>query len=122
MIAIPRTVTLRKPAVKAVDRVVTLRIAGAANLPAGAPSVLRLFRGSKSRVSSILLRNPAMPTRALSGSGRPRKRRSSSCRRVRACRPAGVPCTPTFGLPCHRIRAALAVRSNVVRIVIPKRK
>ena len=34
-----------------------------------------------------------------------------------------VPCTATFGLPClSATRAAIAVRSNTVRIVIPKRK
>ena len=122
VIGFPRTVTLRKPAVpKAVRGFVTLRISGTANLPAA--GTLRLYRGAKSPSSaSILLRG----TPAFSGSLRIKQttRAQTLFLQVRATVAAGtVACTPTFGVPClAATRAAVAVRSNTVRIVIPRRR
>ncbi len=123
VIGFPRTVTLRKPAVKGVKGVVALRIGGAANLPDGAPATLRLYRGAKAASSaSVVL---AKSGSAYSGTLRIRQTAKAQVvfLQTRASVAAGtVPCTPTFGLPClSATRAAIAVRSNTVRIVIPKR-
>jgi hypothetical protein len=124
VIGFPRTVTLRKPAVRAVNGTVTLRIGGAASLPTGAAATLRLYRGAKSPSSaSIVLTKSGS---AYSGTLRIRQtaRAQVVFLQARATVAAGtVACTPTFGLPClSATRAAIAVRSNTVRIVIPKRK
>ena len=124
VIGFPRTVTLRKPAVKAVAGFVTLRIGGVANLPEGAPATLRLFRGAKSAsAGSIVLRKSDS---AFSGSLRIKQTRKAQVvfLQVRATVAAGtVPCTATFGVPClSATRAAVAVRSNTVRIVIPRKR
>lgn len=124
VIGFPRSATLRKPAVKAVGGTVTLRIGGSALLPAGAPATLRLYRGAKSASSSsIVLRKSGD---AYTGSLRIKQTAKAQVvfLQVRASVAAGtVPCTPTFGLPClSATRAAIAVRSNTVRIVIPKKR
>jgi len=124
VVGFPRSVTLRKPAVKAVKGVVTLRIGGAANLPDGAAAALRLYRGAKSASSaSVVL---AKSGSAYSGTLKIRQTAKAQVvfLQVRASVAAGtLPCTATFGLPClSATRAAIAVRSNTVRIVIPKRK
>ena len=124
VVGFPRSVTLRKPAVKAVKGVVTLRIGGAANLPDGAAATLRLFRGAKSpSAGSIVL---AKSGSAYSGTIKIRQTAKAQVvfLQVRASVAAAtLPCTATFGLPClSATRAAIAVRSNTVRIVIPKRK
>ena len=124
VVGFPRSVTLRKPAVKAVKGFVTLRIAGVANLPAGAASTLRLYRGAKSAsAASIVLRKSGS---TYSGSLRIRQTTKAQTvfLQVRASVPAGTTtCTPTFGLPClSATRAAIAVRSNTVRIVVPRKR
>ncbi len=124
VIAFPRSVTLRKPAVKAVNGFVTLRIGGAANLPTGAPATLRLYRGAKSASgASIVLRKSG---NAYTGTLRIKQTAKAQVvfLQTRASVAAGtVPCTPTFGLPClSATRAAIAVRSNTVRIVIPRKR
>lgn len=124
VVGFPRSVTLRKPAVKAVKGVVTLRIGGAANLPDGAAATLRLYRGAKApTVGSIVL---AKSGSAYSGTIKIRQTAKAQVvfLQVRATAAAGtLPCTTTFGVPClSATRAAIAVRSNTVRIVIPKRK
>jgi hypothetical protein len=124
VIGFPRTVTLRKPAVRGVKGFVTLRLGGAANLPAGAPATLRLYRGPKSASSSsVVLRRSGS---AYTGTLRIRQTAKAQVvfLQTRATVAAGtVPCTATFGLPClSATRAAIAARSNTVRIVIPKRK
>lgn len=122
VIGFPRSVTLRRPAVpKAVRGFVTLRIGGTANLPAA--GTLRLYRGARSPSSaSILLRGAP----AFSGSLRIKQttRAQTVFLQVRATVPAGtVACTATFGVQClSATRAAIAVRSNVVRVVIPRRR
>ena len=124
VVGFPRSATLRKPAVKAVRGFVTLRLAGAANLPAGAPATLRLYRGAKSASgASIVLRKSG---NAYSGTLRIKQTAKAQVvfLQTRATVAAGtVPCTPTFGLPClSATRAAIAVRSNTVRIVIPRKR
>ena len=124
VVGFPRSATLRKPAVKAIKGFVTLRISGATNLPAGAPATLRLYRGSKSASSgSIVLRSSG---NAYSGTLRIKQTKKAQVvfLQTRANVAAGTsPCTPTFGLPClSATRAAVAVRSNTVRIVIPRKR
>jgi len=125
VVGLPRTVTLRRPAVRAVNRVVTLRIGGVANLPAGVPAALRLYRGARTppTATSIVLRKSG---NAFSGTLRIRQttRAQIVFLQARATVAAGsVPCTPTFQLLCTTAtRAAIAVRSNIVRIVIPRRR
>jgi hypothetical protein len=124
VIGFPRRVTLRKPAVRPVRGFVTLAIGGTANLPAGAPATLRLYRGAKSASSaSVTLRKSG---NAFTGALRIRQTTKAQTvfLQVRASVPAGtVTCTSTFGVTCvSGTRAAIAVRSNVVRIVIPRRK
>ena len=130
VIGFPRSVTLRKPAVKAVNGFVTLRISGAVNLPPFAGAMLRLYRGAKSASgASIALRKSG---NAYSGTLRLRQTGKAQVvfLQTRADVPAGtVPCVPTFGLPClagmvfdSATHAPIAVRSNTVRLVIPARK
>ena len=124
VIGFPRTVTLRRPAVRAVRGIVTLRIAGVANLPAGAPATLRLYRGARSpSTASIALRKSG---NAYAGTLRIRQtaRAQTVFLQTRATIPAGtVACTATFGVPCLSAnRAAIAARSNSVRLVIPRRR
>ena len=124
VIGFPRSVTLRKPAVKPVKGFVTLRISGVANLPADAAATLRLYRGAKSASSaSIALRKSGS---AYSGLLRIKQTAKAQTvfLQVRATVAAGTTaCTPTFGVPClSATRAAIAVRSNTVRVVIPKRR
>jgi hypothetical protein len=124
VIGFPRSVTLRRPAVRPVRGFVTLAIRGTANLPAGAPATLRLYRGARSASSASI--TPRRSGSAFTGSLRIRQttRAQTLFLQVRATVPAGtVACTPTFGVPClSATRAAIAVRSNVVRIVIPRRR
>lgn len=124
VIGFPRSAILRKPAVKAVKGVVTLRIGGAANLPTGAAATLRLYRGAKSASAASI----ALTKSGSAYSGTLRIRQTAKAQVVflqaRATVAAGtVPCTATFGLPCtSATRAAIAVRSNTVRIVIPRKR
>ena len=117
VIGFPRSVTLRKPAVRAVKGFVTLRIGGAANLPDGAAATLRLYRGAKAPSSRVdraarsrAARTPGtlrirQTTRAQASScrcGRPwppapcRARRPSGCR---AC-PPPAPRSQCAATPC----------------------
>ena len=125
VVAFPRTVTLRKPAVpKAVKGVVTLRISGQAQLPAGAAASLRLYRGAKSASS----RSVALRKSGNTYTGTLRIRQTTKAQVVflqtRATVASGSPaCTPTFGVPCVTAsQAGLALRSNTVRIVIPRKR
>ena len=122
VIGFPRSVTLRNPAVKEARGTVTLELGGVANLPGAA--TLRLYRGAKSPSSpSVVL---AKSGSAYSGTLRIKQTGKAQVvfLQARATLAAGtVPCMPTFGLPClSATRAAVAVRSNTVRIVIPRRK
>ena len=131
VIGFPRSATLRKPAVKAVNGFVTLRIGGTANLPSGAPvDALRLYRGAKSASgASIALRKSG---NAYSGTLRIKQTRKTQVVFLQTQASVAndtVPCLPTFGLPClagmvfdSATRAGVNVRSNTVRVVIPARK
>lgn len=124
VIGFPRTVTLRKPAVKPVKGFVTLRISGTVSLPAGTTATLRLYRGARApSAASIVLRSSGT---AYSGTLRIRQTTKAQTifLQTRASVPAGtVTCSPTFGVPClSATRAAIAVRSNTVRIVIPRKR
>ena len=111
---------MRKP----VKGVVTLAISGVANLPAGASATLRLYRGAKSASS----RSIALTKRGNAYTGTLRIRQTTKAQVVflqtRAAVGSGAPtCTPTFGVPCQTSsQAGLALRSNTVRIVIPRKR
>jgi len=124
VVGFPRSVILGKPAVRPVRGTATLLIKVAAQLPAGASATLRLYRGAKSASgASIVLRKSGNGY-----SGTLRIKQTAKAQTVflqaRASVAAGtVPCTPTFGLPClSATRAAIAVRSNTVRVVIPRKR
>jgi hypothetical protein len=124
VVAFPRSVTLRRPAVKAVKGFVTLRLSGAANLPDGAAATLRLYRGARTAsAASVVLRRSGA---AFTGSLRIKQTAKAQTvfLQVRASVAGGTTqCTPTFGVPClSATRAAIAVRSNTVRIVIPRKR
>lgn len=124
VVGFPRSVILAKPAVRQVRGTASLLIKAAAQLPTGASATLRLYRGAKSASSSsIVLRKSG---NGYSGTLRIKQTAKAQVvfLQTRANVAAGTaPCTPTFGLPClSATRAAIAVRSNTVRIVIPKRK
>ena len=125
VVAFPRTLTLRRPTVKASKGVATLTIGGAALLPAGAASTIRLYRGKTAAglTPSITL--------AKSGAGfRGTLRIKQTAKpqvvflQARAVVSAGTDtCTATFGVPCvGATRAAVNVRSGTVRAVVPARK
>ena len=125
VIAFPRTLTLRRPALKVAKGIATLTLTGAAQLPAGAPVTLRLYRGRSAAGVS-----PSV-TLARTGAGfrgtlriRQTARAQVVFLQARAVVSAGTTtCTPTFGVPClGATRAAVTVRSNTVRFVIPARK
>ena len=124
VIAFPRVLSLRKPALKTSKGVATLTLSGAAQLPAGVPTTLRLYRGKSAAGLS--------PSVALSRTGagfRGTLRIKQTAKRqivflqARAVISAGTAtCTPTFGVPClGATRAAATVRSGTVRFVIPAR-
>ena len=125
VIASPRVLTLRRPAVKASKGTATLTLGGTAQLPAGAPAALRLYRGA----SAGALRPSVTLSRTGSGyRGTLRVKQTAKAQVVflqaRAVVSAGTTtCTPTFGVPCvSATRAAVTVVTGPVRVVIPARK
>jgi hypothetical protein len=125
VISFPRVLTLRKPAVKVSNGTATVTLAGAAQLPAGVATTLRLYRGKSAAGLS--------PSVTLSRTGpgfRGTVRIKQTAKpqvvfvQARATLAAGTTtCTPTFGVPCvSATRAAALVRSSTVRIVIPAKK
>ena len=125
VISFPRVLTLRKPAVRAANGTATLAITGTAQLPAGVPATLRLYRGKSAAglSPSVTLSRTGAGFR---GTLRIKQTAKSQVvfLQARAALSAGTTtCTPTFGLPCtSATRAAAAVRSGTVRVVIPARK
>jgi hypothetical protein len=125
VVGFPRSVTVRKPAVKAVKGTVTLRIAGAALLPEGAAATLRLYRG---KTAAATTPSSALRKSGNAYSGTLRIKQTARAQVVflqtRATVAAGtLPCTATFGVPClSATRAAVSARSSAVRIAIPARK
>ena len=125
MISVPRVLTLRKPAVKVSKGTATVTLSGAAQLPTGVATTLRLYRGKSAAGLS--------PSVTLSRTGRGfrgtlRIKQTSKPQVVyvqaRATLSAGTTtCTPTFGVPCvSATRSAAIVRSSTVRIVIPAKQ
>jgi hypothetical protein len=125
VIAFPRTLTLRKPVVRTARGVATLAITGAAQLPAGAPAALRLYRGKTAGglAPSVRLSRSGATFRGTLRIKQTTKRQVVFLQ-ARAVVSAGTTtCTPTFGVPClSATRAGVNVRSNTVRVVIPARK
>ena len=125
VIAFPRVLTLRKPAVKVSKGTATVTVAGAAQLPAGVAATLRLYRGkSAAGLSPSVTLSRTGP--GFRGSVRIKQTAKQQVVFVqaRATLAAGsTTCTPTFGVPCvSATRAAVIVRSSTVRIVIPAKK
>lgn len=125
VIAFPRVLTLRKPTLKASKGVATLTLGGAAQLPAGAASSIRLYRG---KTAAALSPSVTLTKTGAGFRGTLRIRQTARPQVVflqaRAVVAAGTTtCTPTFGVTCvGATRAAAAVRSGTVRFVIPARK
>ena len=125
VVSFPRSVTLRKPVVKAAKGTAIVAVAGNAQLPSGAAATLQLYRGKT--VGGL---SPSVQLTRAGGNFRGTLRVRQTAKpqviflQARATLSAGTTtCTPTFGLPCTTgTRAAAAVRSNTVRVVIPARK
>ena len=90
--------------------------------PAGAPVTLRLFRGATpaATTGSVTLKTSGAKYSGTLKIARKAKRQIVYLK-VRGTITAGtVPCTPTFGVTCLSAnRAAVALSSNTVRVVIP---
>jgi hypothetical protein len=127
VVAFPRSVVLARPTMSVRNGVATLRIRGNVAAPTGAIVSLRLFRGIRATATV-----PAVALRRLSPSvyaGTYRVRQTTkrqvvffkSRGSIRAG--GGLTCEPTFGVSClSATRAAVALSSNSVRVVIPARK
>ena len=122
VVAFPRSATLAKPTVKLTKTVATLSIRGDVLAPAGAPATLRLFRGTApaATTGSVTLKTSGAKYSGTLKIARKAKRQIVYLK-VRGAITAGtVPCTPTFGVTCLSAnRAAAALSSNTVRVVIP---
>jgi hypothetical protein len=125
VIAFPRVLTVRKPGLKTAKGFTTLTLTGSAQLPAGAPTTVRLYRGKSAAGLS-----PSVTLSRTSAGFRGTLRIKQTAKaqvvflQARAVVPAGTTtCTPTFGVACvGATRAAVTVRSGTVRVVIPARK
>jgi hypothetical protein len=122
VVPFPRSATLAKPTVKLTKTVATLSIRGGVLAPAGAPATLRLFRGTApaATTGSVTLKTSGAKYSGTLKIARKAKRQIVYLK-VRGTITAGtVPCTPTFGVTCLSAnRAAAALSSNTVRVVIP---
>jgi hypothetical protein len=124
-VAFPRSIVLTRPTPKLNRGVATLAIRGNVLAPAGAPVTARLYRGSGPSATqrSVVLRRSG--TR-VTGTLRIRQtaKRQTVYLKIRGAIAAGtLTCTGTFGVPClSNNRAAVALSSNSVRVVIPARK
>ena len=122
VVAFPRSATIAKPTVKLTKTVATLSIRGDVLAPAGAPATLRLFRGTApaATTGSVTLKTSSAKYSGTLKIARKSKRQIVYLK-VRGTITAGtVPCTPTFGVACLSAnRAAVALSSNTIRVVIP---
>ncbi len=125
VIAFPRVLSMRKPVLKTAKGFATLTLTGAAQLPAGVPTTLRLYRGKSAAGlgPSVTLSRTGAGFRGTLRIKQTAKRQIVFLQ-ARAIVSAGTAtCTPTFGLPClSATRAAVTVRSGTVRFVIPAKK
>jgi hypothetical protein len=124
VIGFPRTLSLRKPTLKTAKGVATLTLGGTAQLPTGA-AALRLYRGKTAGglSPSVTLAKTGTTFRGTLRIKQTAKRQIVFLQ-ARATVAAGTDtCTPTFGVQCvGATRAAVAVRSGTIRVVIPARK
>ncbi|MDQ3066488.1 MAG: hypothetical protein M3R12_04965 [Actinomycetota bacterium] len=127
VVAFPRSVVLSRPSVRVKSGIATLAIRGNVLAPGGLAAVsVRLFRGSgpSATVRSIVLRRSGRTV--LTGTLRIRQttKRQTLFLKIRGSIAAGTTtCTATFGVPClSNNRAAVALSSNSVRVLIPARK
>jgi hypothetical protein len=122
VVAFPRGVTLARPTIKLTKTVATLSIRGGVTTPAGAPVTLRLYRGATQAATtgSVTLKASGAKYSGTLKIARKAKRQIVFLK-VRGTLATGtVPCTPTFGVTCLSAnRAAVALSSNTVRVVIP---
>ena len=91
VIGFPRTLTLSKPTLRSANGFTTLSIRGAQQLPVGAPSTIRLYRGKSATGLSPVgaaLEGGYGATAARCGSSRRRSRRRCSCRAALSSRQA----------------------------------
>jgi hypothetical protein len=125
VIAFPRSVVLSRPAVRLAGGFATLPIRGNVLAPDGAAVSLRLFRGisASATTRSVALRRSGS---RFTGTLRIRQtaKRQVVFLKARGSIAAGTEtCTATFGVPClSATRAAVALSSNSVRVVIPARR
>ena len=114
---------IQKTTLRSANGFTTLTIRGFQLLPA--PSTIRLYRG---KTAGGLTPSVTVSRSGTAFRGTLRIRQTAQWQIVllqaRVVVSGGtVTCTPTFGVPCLRAtRAAVAVRSNTVRVVIPARK
>jgi hypothetical protein len=122
VVAFPRGVTVARPTLKLTKTVATLAIRGGVTAPAGVPVTLRLYRGATQAATtgSVTLKASGAKYSGTLRIARKAKRQIVYLK-VRGTLAAGtVPCTPTFGVTCLSAnRAAVALSSNTVRVVIP---
>ncbi len=125
VVAFPRSVVLARPTVRLANGVATLPIRGTVLTPDGAATTLRLYRGiaASATTPSVALRRTG---NAFTGTLRIRQttKRQVVFLKTRGSIAAGSEtCTATFGVTClSATRAAVALSSNSVRVVIPARK
>jgi hypothetical protein len=126
VVSFPRTVVLTRPSVpKAVRGVVTLRIRGSLNVPAGTIASLQLYRGVAASATRRAVALRRINTTTYGGTYRIRqtnKRQVIFLKSRGSIRGGTQTCEATFGVPCiSATRANVELSSNSVRIVIPKR-
>ncbi len=125
VVAFPRTLRLSKPTLRSAGGFTTLSLRGSQQLPAGAASTIRLYRG---KTAGGLAPSVTLSKAGAAFRGTLRIKQTTKQQIVflqaRAVVSAGTDtCTATFGVPCLRAtRAAVNVRTGTVRIVIPARK
>ena len=114
---------IQKTTLRSANGFTTLTIRGFQVLPA--PSTIRLYRGKTAGglTPSVTVSKSGTTFRSTQRIRQAEQRQIVFLQARTVVSGGTVTCTPTFGVPCLRAtRAAVAVRSNTVRIVIPARK
>ncbi len=125
VVAFPRTLRLNRPTLRSANGFTTLTLRGAQQLPVGAASTIRLYRG---KTAGGLSPSVTLSKTGAAFRGTLRVKQTAKAQVVflqaRAVVSAGTDtCPATFGVPCLRTtRAAVNVRTGTVRVVIPARK
>jgi hypothetical protein len=124
-VAFPRSVVLTRPTVKVNRGVATMAIRGNVLAPAGSAVSLRLYRGTgpPATIRTLVVLRRSGSTFTGTFKWNQKLKRQILFLKARGAIAAGTStCTATFGVPCLRNnRAAVALSSNSVRIVIPAR-